>query len=96
MTVKNCTFDGTVSGPRLKADATQGGPVENMSYTNLTMRNVTCPIVSYSHYNKVGNPGAVSGDLQTTPEKVKSWNATTLTITPPAAQSPRRRNPIMQ
>jgi pectin methylesterase-like acyl-CoA thioesterase len=75
MTVKNCTFDGTVSGLRLKADATQGGPVQNISYTNLTMRNVTYPIVFYSYYNKVGNPGAVSGDLQTTPEKVKSWNA---------------------
>jgi pectin methylesterase-like acyl-CoA thioesterase len=75
MTVKNCTFDGTTSGLRLKADATQGGPVRNINYSNLTMRNVTYPIVFYSYYNKVGNPGTVSGSLRTTPEKVGSWNA---------------------
>jgi hypothetical protein len=33
------------------------------------------PIVFYSYYNKIGNPGTVSGSLQTTPEKVKNWNA---------------------
>ncbi len=76
MTVKNCTFDGTTTALRLKADPTQGGPVQNVLYRNLWMRNVTYPIVFYSYYNKVGNPGTASGSLQTTPEKVKAWNAT--------------------
>lgn len=76
MTVKNCTFEGTTSGLRLKADPTEGGEVKNLTYTNLTMRHVDYPIVFYSYYNKVGNPGAVSGNNQLTIEKVKTWNAT--------------------
>jgi polygalacturonase len=76
MTVKNCYFNGTTSGLRLKADATQGGPVQNITYTNLVMENVEYPIVFYSYYNKVGSPGTVTGRLQSTPEKVKLWNAT--------------------
>ena len=35
MTVKNCYFCTGDCGLRLKADATQGGPVRNVSYTNL-------------------------------------------------------------
>jgi len=86
MTVKNCYFDGTTSGLRLKADSTQGGAVQNISYTNLVMTNVEYPIVFYSYYNKVGSPGTISGRLQSTPEKVKLWNAT-----PPNSLSRRTR-----
>ncbi len=75
MTVKNCYFNGTTSGLRLKADATQGGPVQNITYTNLVMENVQYPIVFYSYYKNVGSPGTVSGSLQSTPAKVKKWNA---------------------
>jgi sugar lactone lactonase YvrE len=76
LTVLRCTFTGTTSGIRMKADATQGGPVQNVTYTDLTMTNVPYPIVFYSYYNDVGTPGAVSGGNQTTPAKVKLWNAT--------------------
>jgi pectin methylesterase-like acyl-CoA thioesterase len=76
MTVKNCLFDGTTSGLRLKADPTQGGAVKNVTYSNLVMRNVKYPIVFYSYYNKVGNPGSISGGNATTPERMKAWNAT--------------------
>lgn len=75
MTVDHCTFNGTTSGLRLKADATQGGPVQNLTYSNLTMTNVQYPIVFYSYYVDVGSPGALSGSSQTTPAKVASWNA---------------------
>ncbi len=75
LTVKNCTFEGTTSGLRLKADATEGGPVQNVTCTDLVMTNVPYPLVFYSYYNQVGNPGTVSGSLQTTPTKVKAWNA---------------------
>jgi pectin methylesterase-like acyl-CoA thioesterase len=74
MTVKNCLFDGTVSALRLKADATQGGLVQNVSYTNLAMRNVDYPIVFYSYYNRTGNPGALSGKNAASPEKAQEWN----------------------
>ncbi|HVU35562.1 MAG TPA: glycosyl hydrolase family 28 protein [Opitutaceae bacterium] len=76
LTVDHCTFNGTTSGLRLKADATQGGPVQNLTYSNLTMTNVPYPFVFYSYYADVGTPGATSGSNQTTPAKVASWNAT--------------------
>lgn len=75
MVVKNCSFDGTTSGLRLKADPTQGGPVRNISYLNLQMERVPYPIVFYSYYSKVGNPAALSGGNLTTPAKVHAWNA---------------------
>lgn len=76
MLVKNCSFTGTGSGIRLKADPTQGGEVKNITYTNLTMDRVQYPIVFYSYYIQVGNPGSISGKNETTPEKVLEWNAT--------------------
>lgn len=76
MAVFDCTFTDTTSGLRMKADATQGGLVRNVSFSNLTMNNVAYPIVFYSYYNKVGNPGSPSGTNQTTPAKVLAWNAT--------------------
>ncbi|HVV50472.1 MAG TPA: glycosyl hydrolase family 28 protein, partial [Polyangia bacterium] len=75
MTVTNCTFNGTSTGLRLKADATQGGPVQNLTYSNITMTNVPSPIVFYSYYNQIGSPGAASGSSQTTPAKVNAFNA---------------------
>lgn len=68
--VKNCTFRGTISGLRLKADATQGGPVRNVRYLNLRMSGVEYPFVFYSYYKNVGSPAA-----KTTPAKVAAWNA---------------------
>jgi polygalacturonase/pectin methylesterase-like acyl-CoA thioesterase len=76
MLVTNCTFNGTSTGLRLKADATQGGPVQNVTFSNITMTNVTYPILFYSYYNQIGSPGATSGSSQTTGAKVNSWNAT--------------------
>ncbi|HTT55584.1 MAG TPA: pectinesterase family protein [Opitutaceae bacterium] len=75
MTVRFCTFDGTGTALRLKADATQGGPVQNISYSNLTMRNVTCPIVFYSYYRNVGNPGSAEGANAVDAAKAQAWNA---------------------
>jgi pectin methylesterase-like acyl-CoA thioesterase len=75
MTVRNCTFNGTTSGLRLKADATQGGAVKNIRFEKLTMTNVQYPIVFYSYYKNVGSPGSISGSNQTTVGKVNQWNA---------------------
>jgi polygalacturonase/pectin methylesterase-like acyl-CoA thioesterase len=75
MLVTDCTFDGTSSALRLKADPTQGGPVQNVTFQNLTMKNVQYPILFYSYYNQLGSPGAVSGSSQTTAAKVNTWNA---------------------
>ena len=35
MLVTNCTFNGTSSAIRFKADPTQGGPVQNVTFSNL-------------------------------------------------------------
>ncbi|PTX99120.1 hypothetical protein DB354_02725 [Opitutus sp. ER46] len=76
MLVDQCTFTGTTTGVRMKADATQGGPVQNVTYSNLTMTDVRYPFVFYSYYAAVGSPGSTSGSNQTTPAKVANWNAT--------------------
>lgn len=78
LTVAHCTFTGTTSGIRLKADATQGGLVKNVAYSDLTMTNVAYPIVFYSYYNETGTPGTTSNSNQITPDKVLARNAADL------------------
>jgi polygalacturonase len=50
MLVKNCTFDGTEAGIRLKAPRGKGGTVENLTYENLSMKNVKWAISITSYY----------------------------------------------
>jgi polygalacturonase len=50
LTVVNCTFDNTESGIRIKSDRDRGGFLHNLSYVNLHMTNVGCPILIYSSY----------------------------------------------
>ncbi len=76
LTVTNCTFTGTTNGLRLKADPTEGGLVQNVTYSNITMTNVQYPIVFYSYYDQVGNPGALSGTNHATVAQAGNWNAT--------------------
>jgi polygalacturonase len=51
MTVTNCTFNGTTDGLRLKAGRGNGGLVQNVTYSNITMTNVPNPIYITSWYN---------------------------------------------
>jgi polygalacturonase len=57
MLVAHCSMTGTDNGLRLKADASQGGKVRNIYYLDIRMTNVTYPIVFYSYYREIGNPG---------------------------------------
>ena len=50
ITVINCTFNNTESGIRIKSDRDRGGFVHNLSYLNLRMTNVGCPILIYGSY----------------------------------------------
>jgi polygalacturonase len=43
--VSGCTFTGTTNGIRLKSEAGEGGLLQNLYYSNITMKNVTNPIV---------------------------------------------------
>ena len=50
ITVINCTFHDTEAGIRLKSDRDRGGYVHDLSYLNLRMTNVGCPILIYASY----------------------------------------------
>ena len=58
MLVRDCTFDGTDIGVRFKSDRLRGGLVENVTYENLTMKNVGQAIVITSYYVGLPKPGA--------------------------------------
>ncbi|HEY1793837.1 MAG TPA: glycoside hydrolase family 28 protein [Opitutaceae bacterium] len=57
MTVRRCTFDGTSAGVRLKSRRGRGGMVENVTYSDLQMRNVGQAIVISSFYYGLPRPG---------------------------------------
>jgi polygalacturonase len=61
MTVQRCTFDGTDAGVRLKSRRGRGGLVENITYTDLTMKNVGQAIVITSYYYGLPKPGTHDG-----------------------------------
>ena len=48
--VINCTFNNTDSGIRIKSDRGRGGFLHDLSYLNLRMTNVGCPILIYASY----------------------------------------------
>ncbi|HZI32776.1 MAG TPA: glycosyl hydrolase family 28 protein, partial [Candidatus Binatia bacterium] len=48
--VANCSFNQTEQGIRIKSDRDRGGLVQNLSYVNLRMTNVECPILVYCSY----------------------------------------------
>ncbi|HEY1718623.1 MAG TPA: glycoside hydrolase family 28 protein [Verrucomicrobiae bacterium] len=48
--VKNCTFENTENGIRIKSDVRRGGIVENISYSDITMSNVAPAITFTSYY----------------------------------------------
>jgi polygalacturonase len=47
--VKNCTFQDTENGLRIKSQRGKGGPVENISYSDITMTNVD-PAITFTCY----------------------------------------------
>jgi polygalacturonase len=50
--VKNCRFENTDNGLRIKSGRDRGGPVEDISYSDITMKNVhpAISIVAYYQY----------------------------------------------
>jgi len=58
--VRDCSFDGTDNGLRIKSYRGNGGDVHDISYTNITMKNVRRPIDLNMRYN--GN-AATGGDV---------------------------------
>jgi len=54
--VSNCTWNGTEYGIKIKSDRADGGLVQNIGYTDLTMTNVNFPIAFYMNYDTMGSP----------------------------------------
>jgi polygalacturonase len=66
LTVRNCTFENTDNGLRIKSQRGKGGIVENISYSDITMKNVNPAITLTCYYmnNSAGDktrPAAGAG-----------------------------------
>jgi polygalacturonase len=72
MTVRNCTFEGTENGLRIKSQRGKGGVVENISYSNITMKNVNPAITltCYYMYSSAGDPKQPTATKDLAPQPV--------------------------
>jgi polygalacturonase len=50
VTVRNCTFENTENGLRIKSQRGKGGLVENIRYSDITMKNVNPAITLTCYY----------------------------------------------
>ncbi|HXR46461.1 MAG TPA: glycoside hydrolase family 28 protein [Candidatus Limnocylindrales bacterium] len=67
VTVRNCTFENTENGLRIKSQRGKGGLVENIRYSDITMKNVVPAITLTCYYmnNSAGDtaqPSAAKAD----------------------------------
>jgi polygalacturonase len=63
LTVRNCTFENTENGLRIKSQRGKGGIVENISYSDITMKNVNPAITLTCYYmnNSAGDAARPAG-----------------------------------
>jgi polygalacturonase len=69
MLVRHCTMDGTDNGIRIKSMRGAGGPVENVRYTDIRMKNVRDALVLDLEYVDNNRP-----DFKGDPTKIPSIN----------------------
>jgi polygalacturonase len=77
ITVENCTFENTDFGIRIKSDRDRGGLVHDLTYRNLKLTNVGCPILIYASYAASDDKYRDLNDL--TPETAADYPARNLT-----------------
>jgi polygalacturonase len=68
MVVRNCTFEDTDNGLRIKSDRDRGGTVENVLYENITLKNVRGAITITSYYPKIPASDPPQPVTKTTPK----------------------------
>jgi polygalacturonase len=74
MIVRRCTFDGTDTGVRFKSARDRGGLVENVTYEDLTMKNVGVAISVSSYYEDSTLDSTLAGDKpQPVTTKTPQW-----------------------
>ena len=66
--VKNCTFENTDYGIRIKSDRKRGGTVENLLYEDITMKDVRGAITITSYYPKIPATDTAQPVTETTPK----------------------------
>jgi polygalacturonase len=66
--VRDCTFENTVNGIRIKSDRKRGGTVENLTCENITMKNVAGAITITSYYPKIPATDQPQPVKKTTPK----------------------------
>lgn len=77
MTVRNCTFEGTEAGIRMKAARGSGGLVEDLTYEDITMKKVKVPVLITSYYPKAPKDPARDAEQPVTP-KTPIWRNITI------------------
>jgi polygalacturonase len=81
ITVADCAFNDTECGIRIKSDRDRGGVLQNLTYRNLRMTNVGCPILIYGAYKATGKEFRDLNNL--TPEIAAKYPAAPVTeLTP--------------
>ncbi len=78
--VKNCTFENTDNGIRIKSDRTRGGTVENLVCENITMKDVRGAITITVYYPKIPTTDTAQPVTDKTP-KYKNITIRNLTAT---------------
>ncbi len=66
ITVKDCFFDGTDRGVRIKTRRGRGGKIRGINVSDITMDNVICPI-SINMYYRCGDPDPIAFSLDPQP-----------------------------
>jgi len=74
ITIRRCSFDGTDVGVRFKSNRMRGGVCEDVTFTDLVMKNVGMPILIYSYY-----PFPLGAGLPNPPEPGKHTAAAPVT-----------------
>ena len=87
VTVRNCTFDGTENGLRIKTSRDKGGRIENISYENITMKNVDPAITLTCQYG-----GTSARDEAKPSSAAKEETAKPVTSTTPVYRNIRIRD----
>ncbi len=76
VTVRNCTFENTQYGLRIKSLRGRGGVVENISYSNITMQNVD-PAITLSSYYIFNTNGYATVKSEPTQDALQPMTVTT-------------------
>ncbi len=80
LVMRNCTFEETDNGIRIKSDRKRGGTVENFVCENITMKNVRGAITITSYYPRIPATDTNQPVTDTTP-KYKNITIKNLTAT---------------